>query len=401
MSRDHTEVRTVGVGVVGAGFLAETRARCYRRLAEARVVAVTDLSPETAQGFAKRHAVPTVAPDLDELLARADVDVVDLCVPNHVHRLAAETAARAGKHVICTKPLTAYVGQDLDDGATDADVVAVDRRRMLAVAVEDAHAMVRSAREGGVRLMYGENWIYAPSIVRARGLLRAAEGPILEMRGWESHSGSHSPYARLWRTNGGGAMIRLAAHPIGAMLHLKREEGLARDGRPIRPVAVTADVADLSAVEAVDSERSFVATGWGEVENWGCVIITFSDGARGIAYGSDNMLGGMESRLEILTADAHLKCNLSPNDLLRAYSPRVEGFGDEYIMEKTDTSTGWSTPMPDEDWTSGHQAMCEEFARAVAEDRDPPSDGELGAEVVRVIYAAYVAAREGTRFTLA
>ncbi|MEW6074446.1 MAG: Gfo/Idh/MocA family oxidoreductase [Planctomycetota bacterium] len=391
----------MGIGIVGTGFLAATRARCYRRIpAAARIVAVTDVDRAAARAFAARHGVPHVAADLPALLALPAVEAVDLCVPNGVHRPAAAAAIARGKHVICTKPLTAYVGQDLPPEAPDAAVPAVDRRRMREVAVADAEAMVRSAREAGVLLLYAENWIFAPAIARARRLLAAAAGPILEMRGWESHRGSHSPYARRWRSAGGGALLRLAVHPLGAMLHLKREEGLARGGAPIRPVAVTAEVADLAAVDGVDPARAFIATGERDVENWGSVTVAFSDGARGIAIGSDNLLGGLESRLEILAADCHLKCNLSPNDLLRAYAPAPEVFGTEPILEKTDTSAGWSTPMPDEDWTSGHLAMCEELARAVREGRPATSDGELGAEVVRVVYAAYLAASEGRRVTV-
>lgn len=392
----------VGIGIVGAGFLAETRARCYARVggADAGIAAVVDLNLELAERYASRHGISKVCGDLDEMLTLEEVNAVDLCVPNFLHRPMAEQAARAGKHVICTKPLTAYVGQDLGEGATDSEISSVDRAAMLAVATEDARAMLDAARSGGVRLLYGENWIYSPAIVRARRLLAASKGPILEMRGWESHCGSHSPFAKLWRHNGGGALLRLATHPIGAMLHLKREEGLARSGKPIRPVAVSAELADLSAVTGLDPEAAFVATGWKDVENWGCAVISFEDGSRGVAYGSDNMLGGMESRLEVLSADSHIKCNLSPNNLLQAYAPSDEVFGEEYIMEKTHNSAGWSTPMPDEDWTSGHQAMCEDFLYSLAEDRPPISDGELGAEVVRVIYAAYLAAAEGRRVAL-
>ncbi|MFH0945393.1 MAG: Gfo/Idh/MocA family oxidoreductase [Planctomycetota bacterium] len=396
MARNRTRA---GIGIVGAGFLAETRARCYAR-AGGGIVAVVDLVEEVAGRFASRHGISKVCGDLEEMLARDDVDAVDLCVPNFLHRPMAEQAARAGKHVICTKPLTAYVGQYLEEGSADSEISSVDRATMLAVATADARAMTDAARRGGVRLMYGENWIYSPSIVRARRLLAASRGPILEMRGWESHSGSHSPFAKLWRHSGGGALLRLASHPIGAMLHLKREEGLAKAGKPIRPVAVSAEVADLSAVERLDQGAAFVATGWKDVENWGCAVISFEDGSRGVAFGSDNMLGGMESRLEVLSADSHLKCNLSPNNLLQAYAPSDEVFGEQYIMEKTHTSAGWSTPMPDEDWTSGHQAMCEDFLSSLAEDRPPVSDGELGAEVVRVVYAAYLAASEGRRVAL-
>ena len=75
------------------------------------------------------------------------------------------------------------------------------------------------------------------------------------MRGWESHSGSHSEYSMRWVHAGGGALLRLGAHPIGAMLYLKREEGMRRDGAPILPVAVSAEVADLTQNGALDDEN--------------------------------------------------------------------------------------------------------------------------------------------------
>ncbi len=386
------------VGIVGAGFLAETRARCWAGVRGARVEGVASARAERAEAYARRHSVPRVFDGLDALLASPDVDLVDLCVPNLLHRPMTEAAAKAGKHVLCTKPLTAYVGQDLPEGATDAEIAGRGRREMWRVAEADARAMVEATAAAGVRLFYGENWLYAPAIERAARLLESAGSPLLEMRGWECHSGSHSPYSKTWRHTGGGALLRLGAHPIGAMLHLKRLEGLRRGGRPIRPVAVTADVSDLTA--AAGGAEISVATGWRDVENWGCAILHFEDGSRGVAMGSDNLLGGMESHLDLFASTCHLKCNLSPNDMLRAYAPGPEVFGDAYLMEKVDTGAGWSTPMPDEDWTSGHLPMCQAFADAVRTGAETPGDGALGLEVTRVVYAAYVAAAEGVRVAL-
>lgn len=397
-----SQTTSVGVGVVGAGFLAETRARCYPRTGgvRGRIVAVASRSRKSAADFGERHGVAHVCEDLDELLALPEVQLVDLCVPNHLHRPFAEAAARAGKHVVCTKPLTAYVGQDLPADAPDEAVSATPRAKMLELAVADAQAMVDTAKEHGVQLMYGENWVHAPSIRRARELLLSSGGVALELRGWESHNGSHTPYSKLWRYTGGGALIRLGAHPIGAMLHLKHAEGMALDGAPVRPVAVTCEVADLS-VAAARGSSTHVATGWKDVENWGSCVISFSDGTRGTALGSDNQLGGMESKLELMGSNFHLKCNLSPNDLLRSYAPEEGVFGDGYMMEKASTQAGWNTPIPSEDWSSGHLAMCEDFVTAVAEGRPALSDGELGLEVTRVVYAAYLSAAEGRRVELA
>ncbi len=386
------------VGVVGAGFLAETRARCWAAARDAHIEGVASVRPERAADYAKRHGVPQVFASADELFASPDIDLADLCVPNLVHRALTEAAARAGKHVLCTKPLTAYVGQDLPDDATDADIAGRDRREMWRVAEADAQAMVDAAKNAGVRLFYGENWLYAPAFTRARRLLAEGDTVLLEMRGWECHNGSHSPYSKTWRHAGGGALLRLGAHPVGAMLDLKRAEGLRRAGKPIRPVAVTADVSDLTAAAAGADIR--VATGWQDVENWGCAILQFEDGSRGIAYGSDAVLGGMESKLELYGANAHLKINISPNDMVQSYAPDADVFGDAYFMEKVDDGAGWTSVMPNEDWTSGHQLMCQAFADAVRSGEDTPADGELGLEATRVVYAAYVAAKEGTRVLL-
>ncbi len=395
-----TQQAPIGVGIVGAGFLAQTRARCYGRVpgGRARIEAVVARSQERSQAYASEHGIARACTDLDELLALPQVHLVDLCVPNHLHRPFAERAAAAGKHIVCTKPLTAYVGQDLGGGVSDTDVSDTPRQRMLEVAVNDAGSMVEAARSAGVNLMYGENWVHAPSFVRAQQMLKASRGVILEMRGHETHSGSHTPYAKLWRYNGGGSLIRLAAHPIGAMVALKKAEGAAR-GQDIVPVSVSCEVADLSVAAAAGVEPR-IATGWVDVENWASLTLCFSDGSRGVALGSDNQLGGMESRLKVLASTSQFEINLSPNDMLRSYAAEDGAFGDEYIMEKASTQAGWNTPIPGEDWCSGHQAMCDEFVQAVIEGRPTASDGELGLEVTRIIYSGYVSAVEGRRVNL-
>ena len=111
------------------------------------------------------------------MLASPDIDVGDLCVPNSLHREMAEAAAAAGKHVICTKPLTAYAGQGLPEGATDADVAGRDRGEMLRVAEAEARAMVEAAKQAGVQLLYGENWIYAPAVRPTPSSPEGAAGP--------------------------------------------------------------------------------------------------------------------------------------------------------------------------------------------------------------------------------
>jgi predicted dehydrogenase len=309
-----------------------------------------------------------------------------------------EAAAAAGKHVICAKPLTAFDGSSLN-GSLEPSSVA--RATMLRAATANAAAMVEATRAAGVQLLYGENWVYAPSIAKADRLATASGGAILEMRGGECHSGSHSPYSKQWRTAGGGALLRLGVHPIGAMLHLKRQEGLRRWGRPIRPKTVIAEVGDLTRTPGFEAEaRHFVGTGWVDVENWASAVLTFDDDTRGIVWASDAVLGGMESTLQVLLSNAHIKCNLSHTRLVEAFAPDASVFGSEYLLEKLETSAGWSPPAPDEDWAQGHRQMIQDFVSALAEGRAPLADGALGLDVIRVVYAAYVAAEEGRRVDL-
>ncbi|TME95072.1 MAG: Gfo/Idh/MocA family oxidoreductase [Chloroflexi bacterium] len=391
----------VNVAIVGTGFIAETRARAYAGVTgyEPRLVAAVSRTRDSAEAFARRHGAQAVFTSLEQALESTSIDVVDLCVPNYLHRPMTETAAAFGKHVICSKPLTAFDGAALP---ADAEVSRVPRKQMLEAATQNASAMVEATGRAGVQLMYAENWVYAPSIAKADRLAAASGGTILEMRGGECHSGSHSPYSKEWRTAGGGALLRLGVHPIAAMLHLKRQEGMRRFGRPIRPRAVVAEVGDLTRAPGFEQEpRHWIGTGWVDVENWGSAVLTFDDGTRGIVWASDAVLGGMESTLQVLMSNAHIKCNLSHTRLVEAYAPDASVFGDEYLIEKLETSAGWSPPAPDEDWAQGHRQMIQDFVASVADGRAPRSDGNLGMDAIRLVYAAYVSAEEGRRVELA
>ena len=79
----------------------------------------------------------------------------------------------------------------------------------------------------------------------------------------------------------------------------------------------------------------------------------------------------------------------------------MSAFGSEYVMEKVAGQAAWSTPMPDEDWSSGHQGLVQAVAERLAGGIAVDADGELRLEVVRVVYTAYVGAAEGRRVLLA
>ncbi len=392
-------MKRVGIGLVGAGFAAHFHAHCYRRVSgvEVELRAVASAHPARARALAEEFGIDRVYERVEDLLGDPAVDLVDLCVPNHLHVPLIEAAAAAGKHVAVEKPLTGYFGDDWPDPEARIGLV-VPRDRMRAGALANADRALAACRRAGVRLLYAENWVYAPGIQKARRLLEQAGGTILRIEGEESHSGSHAAYYRRWRTAGGGALLGKGCHPLGAALYLKRVEGIRRHGRPIRPRSVVAEVARLTELPSFRGEPThYIKHGYEDIEDWACLLVTFDDGTVAQITAGDTTLGGIRNYLTVFASNAVVTVNINPNNLCQAYAPAPEIFGDEYITEKIETKAGWSFPAPDEDWVTGYPQEIQDFVEAVAFDREPLSGAELARDVVAVIFAGYQAAAEGRR----
>jgi len=389
----------VRVGIIGAGFAANIHARSYQAIGnvDLEVVGVADSRESIGQAFAERYDIPHVYQDAQALIDRDDLNLIDVCVPNRLHERFVLAAARAGKHVVCEKPLTGYFG---GDEAADP-VGATPKSVMFQEAVASAQRMVRAGQENGVKVMYAENWLYSPALLRAARLAEASGGTILEIRARECHSGSHASYAKAWEGAGGGALVRLGSHPLGAALWLKQAEGLWRDGAAIKAASVVADVGDLTRVASFRAESDrYLVDGWHDVENWSVILITFDDGTRALIEASDIVLGGMEDRMDLLLSNCRIRCDLTHSGLLTAYAPTDAVFGDEYIQEKVSTKAGWSYPSFEEEYLLGYRGEIRDFVESVAFDREPRSTAQIGLEVVRVMYAAYQSAEEGRRIEL-
>ena len=97
----------VRLGIIGTGQIGQHHMNQYREIPEAEMVAVVDLRADTAQRVAQEHHIPDVYTDFQELLARDDVDAVDVCLHNRLHAPVTIAALEAGKHVYCEKPMAA------------------------------------------------------------------------------------------------------------------------------------------------------------------------------------------------------------------------------------------------------------------------------------------------------
>lgn len=390
----------VRLGMIGSQFAAQLHLNNYSKLRGSKVdlVAVASRNKEHAAAFAKKFNIPHYYDDYRRILERKDIDVVDLCIPTDLHEEFSIEASEAGKHIICEKPLTGYFGKE----RKEEDVgLTVSKKLMLKEALRGCDRVIQAVRKNRVKFMYAENWIYAPPFTKLKSLIKVSGGTILDIRAEESHSGSHAKYSRKWKTSGGGALMRLGAHPVGGVLHLKHYEGMLKYGKPIRARSVMAEVGQHTKIESfVKEKKKYVVSEWEDVEDWGVMVINFEDNSKATVFASDTVLGGVRNTLTVYLSNAVVNVNINPHNALEVYAPEPHIFGDEYIAEKLETKAGWNFPSPDEDWVRGYPRELEDFVDAIRFDREPVSGIDLARDVVEAIYAAYASAEKGMRIEL-
>jgi predicted dehydrogenase len=100
-----SEHRPIRIGLIGAGQRAQQHLEVYQQIPGAEIVAIVDINQPLAQSVAARFNIPDVYTDYQHLLQRDDLEAVDICLHNNLHRPVAVAAMEAGKHVYCEKPM--------------------------------------------------------------------------------------------------------------------------------------------------------------------------------------------------------------------------------------------------------------------------------------------------------
>jgi len=383
----------IRIGIVGARFAANFHLASYRALAGlgAEVAGVYSRTEAGRNAFAARHGVKAFG-SYEEMIAA--VDVVDLCVPGSAHEPLCVQAAECGRHVIVEKPFTGAYGP----GTPDWQGNLADKEKLLEEAMRSVRRMSAAARKSGIKIMYAENWVYAPAVQKEVEVLRAAKGQILWIHGDESHSGSTSPVYGDWRFSGGGSLVGKGCHPLSAALYLKQVEGLARLGKPIRPKTVSCRTHEITRnPQFVDAGH--LRTDYRDVEDFAAVHVVFEDGMVADVFSCELVMGGVHNWIEVYCNNHRMRCNINPIDANLLYNPVDKQLSDVYLNEKLGTKQGWSFPAPDENWMSGYPQELNDFVGCFVHDREPQSGLGLASDTVATLYAAYVSAQEKGRET--
>jgi predicted dehydrogenase len=381
--------KTIRTGIAGAGFAGTFHFESLRKVycADVEVVGVYDTDRPKAAAYAAKRGVRAFD-SLEEMLDA--VDVVHVCVPPVAHEPVAVAALQRDKFAVVEKPLTGYFG----DGSDDFNGDRFDKHIALDAALASVERMRAAEAAGKGRILYAENWVYTPSIQKEREIVEKTGAQILWMHGEESHSGSHAATYGYWKFSGGGSLIGKGCHPGTGALYLKCVEGMARDGKPIRPKSVSARTAALTRLPGFRNE-GHIRCDYHDIEDFSMMHITFEDGTVATIFAADVVVGGIHNWLEVVANNHHTMCNIIPNSAMQAYNPVEKNFADIYVTEKLGTKQGWSNPSPDEDWVTGYPQEMEAFYRTIALGEPPQSDSRLAADAISTLYSAYVSAQKG------
>ena len=385
------QCKTVTVGTVGAGFAAGLHGNGYLHVCSVPVRLKTVADPDLAKAakLQETYGYEHITAHWQALLQDEEIDVIDILTPPYLHKDMILASVAAGKHVICEKPLTGFFGPT--GGHTP-------KREMYAQVVRDLEEIRTAAEKSGRQVFYAENYIYAPPVQRAARLLRAKGSKILFMKGEESTPGSMSAGAGDWSTIGGGPLQRIGCHPLAGMLYLKRVEAETR-GETITVESVLADTG-VTTRSLRAGEEQYLAARPEDVEDFGTMTVTFSDGTKCLMIASDVVLGGTKNYIEVYGHDTALICRLTPTDLLSTYFCDEQGIEHECLAEMQPQKLGWTKNFVSDETIRGYMDELQDFMEAVALNRPPLSTLDLAIQVTKLLYAAYCSAEEGRRIYL-
>jgi predicted dehydrogenase len=307
--------REIAIGVIGMGWMGRVHTAAYRRLPEhfpnlgvrPRLLMAADVSDERRR-HAERIGFETTTSDWRAVVEDPRVEVVNVTLPNAMHREVALAALEAGKHVWVEKP----VGRG----------------------VEDTAAVAEAARRAGVVTGVGFCYRFAPAVQHARALIEAgAIGEVNHYRGVFLADYANRPDAAAsWRFSreqaGSGALGDLMAHVVDMTHHLvgpiDRLSGRTATmfpRRPRLPVGAGTHFSRVASDDLVDVDN----------EDWAGALVEFGGGTVGSLEASRVIVGPrVQMRFEVHGTEGALTWELERMNELERFVLSDDGGDDGY-----------------------------------------------------------------------
>lgn len=338
----------VGVAVIGAGAIAQAHLYGFQRSAQSRLVAVADVDEARAKVAAERFGVGLTYRDYQDVLARDDIQAVSICTPPFTHVEMATAALRAGKHVLCEKPVTSTLtGLDAIAEAERASerVFSVVFQLRFGRGAQQVRVLLDEGRFGRLHLGLAETLWY-----------RDDQYYDVDWRG-------------TWAQECGGATSSLAVHLIDCLLWFMGE-----------PESVYAEAGTFRA--RIEQDDTSVA------------VVRFRNGAIGQITSTVNSFGQERSRLE-----------LYGTELTAVSRGPVYDATSDFLLSSPDPSHAAALRQEvDERIPSAHailhQRAIADFLDAIREGRPPLAGVDACRAALQVTTAIYKSAMTGQRVEL-
>ncbi len=345
----------VRVGIIGAGSISTVHTAAYQKLDNVVITAVCDINEERAREFAKRNNVPHVFTDYKEMLKLEELDAVSVTTWNNGHAPISIEALKAGKHVLCEKP--------------------------LALNAQEAQEIVKTAEETGKLLMVGfvrrfeDNANYIKEVIE-RGDL----GDIHYVKtGYIRKYGNPGGWFSDKSKSGGGPVIDLGVHVIDLVRYITgKPKAISVMASTFKNSALTKGVKASAAYTSADFDPDKQVN---DVEDAATAIIKFDNGMT-LFFETSWVLNtkGDHNYLDVFGD----KAGIQMEPILEFYEVR-----DGYFTETKPHVGGLN------DFGNIFDKEIAHFIDCITNGTPCRNPGEDGIEVMKILDAIYESARTG------
>jgi len=328
-------------GLIGCGRVSPRHLQSIAELADARLVAVSDVIASRVERVAKEHNAVACG-DYRQMLERRDIDVVNICTPSGMHAQMSIDALQAGKHVICEKP--------------------------MAMNLADADRMIAAAKATGKKLCIVLQNRYNPPMLDLRRLVDEGRlGKILLGNATVRWYRPQEYYEDGWHGTlamDGGALMNQSVHHIDALQWF------------------------IGDVDSVFAHTATLAHKM-QAEDAGVAVIRFKNGALGTVEGStltypENLEGS------VALFGEHGSVKIGGTALNRKSIWKIEG-----ALEHERELLMHDQVDPPSVYGFSHQAVIADMIAALRENREPRTNGREARKSVALVLAMYESARTG------
>lgn len=336
-----------GFGIIGCGVIGPWHARAIANSEKARLVAACDIIPEKAQKFCKEYGEnPTPYLEYQALINDPTVDIVSICTPSGLHSEMAIAAAKAGKHILCEKPI------DIQLDKIDRMIEAADKNRVKLGSIfqrrtYDSSKKVKHAMENNLlgKMVLGDAYL---KYYRSQAYYNSAD--------WRG----------TWELDGGGALMNQGIHGIDLLQWFMGDV----DTVYARCEAVVRNI---------------------EVEDTAIAMIKYKNGANGILEGTTSVNPGEATRIEL---NGKLGTIIfTESEITRwAVTTGEDEHAEDSEIQKSEAQAG-AVADPRDIGISGHIRHVTDIIQAIENDTQPMVDGESARKAVELILAIYESAK--------